>query len=161
MDQNICDALERIEKYNKQQASAARVQCVVSVISMLCCMAVLVMMVLLVPKLQNMTAQTERFIGEAEDVMEGIQAASETISELELGSILVEIKDLLENVDGLLGNVDTLIADVDTLVTTTQDGLEDTLVKVEKLDLDTLNKAIKDLAAVVEPLAKFFNSFDR
>ena len=43
----------------------------------------------------------------------------------------------------------------------TQDGLEDTLVKIEKLDLDTLNKAIKDLAAVVEPLAKFFNSFDR
>jgi len=48
---------------------------------------------------------------------------------------------------------------VDTLVTTTQEGLEDTLAEIEKIDFDALNKAIKDLAAVVEPLAKFFSNF--
>lgn len=152
MDNEVLETLARLEKYNKQQASAAKLQCVISVISLICCTAALVMMVLLVPRLQRMTTQTEKFINEAGEVMEDIQAASATISELDLGPVLVEIKGLLQNVDGLLTNVDTL-------VTTTQDGLEDTLVEIEKVDFDTLNKAIKDLAAVVEPLAKFFSSF--
>lgn len=159
MDHEVLDTLARMEKYSKQQASAAKLQCVLSVISLICCTAALVMMVLLVPKLQKMTTQTEKLISEAGDVMEDIQAASETISELDLGPVLVEIKGLLQNVDGLLANVDTLVADVDTLVTTTQEGLEDTLAEIEKIDFDALNKAIKDLAAVVEPLAKFFSNF--
>ena len=159
MDKDVLETLARLEKYNKQQSSAAKLQCVISVISMICCTAALVMMVLLVPRLQRMTTQTEKFINEAGEVMEDIQAASATISELDLGPVLVEIKGLLQNVDGLLTNVDTLVADVDTLVTTTQDGLEDTLAEIEKVDFDTLNKAIKDLAAVVEPLARFFSSF--
>ena len=159
MDHEVLDTLARMEKYSRQQASAAKLQCVISVISLICCTAALVMMVLLVPKLQKMTTQTEKLISEAGDVMEDIQAASETISELDLGPVLVEIKGLLQNVDGLLANVDTLVADVDTLVTTTQEGLEDTLAEIEKIDFDALNKAIKDLAAVVEPLAKFFSNF--
>lgn len=159
MDNEVLETLARLEKYNKQQASAAKLQCVISVISLICCTAALVMMILLVPKLQKMTTQTEKLISEAGDVMEDIQAASETISELDLGPVLVEIKGLLQNVDGLLANVDTLVADVDTLVTTTQEGLEDTLAEIEKIDFDALNKAIKDLAAVVEPLAKFFSNF--
>jgi len=159
MDHEVLDTLARMEKYSRQQASAAKLQCVLSVISLICCTAALVMMVLLVPKLQKMTTQTEKLISEAGDVMEDIQAASETISELDLGPVLVEIKGLLQNVDGLLANVDTLVADVDTLVTTTQEGLEDTLAEIEKIDFDALNKAIKDLAAVVEPLAKFFSNF--
>lgn len=159
MDHEVLDTLARMEKYSRQQASAAKLQCVLSVISLICCTAALVMMVLLVPKLQKMTTQTEKLISEASDVMEDIQAASETISELDLGPVLVEIKGLLQNVDGLLANVDTLVADVDTLVTTTQEGLEDTLAEIEKIDFDALNKAIKDLAAVVEPLAKFFSNF--
>ena len=159
MDHEVLDTLARMEKYSRQQASAAKLQCVLSVISLICCTAALVMMVLLVPKLQKMTTQTEKLISEAGDVMEDIQAASETISELDLGPVLVEIKGLLQNVDGLLANVDTLVADVDTLVTTTQEGLEDTLAEIEKIDFDALNKAIKDLAAVVEPLAKLFSNF--
>lgn len=161
MDNEVLETLARLEKYNRQQASAAKFQCIISVISMICCTAALVMMMLLVPKLQKMTIQTEKFISEAGNVMEDIQAASATITELDLGPVLVEIKGLLQNVDGLLTNVDTLVADVDTLVTTTQAGLEDTLAEIEKVDFDTLNKAIKDLAAVVEPLAKFFSNFSR
>ena len=160
MDQDILGTLERLETYNKQQARAARVQCAVSVVSMLCCVFALVTVMLTVPKIQKMTAQTERFVRDASVVMEDIQAASENISQLDLGPVLLEIKGLLENVDGLLTNVDGLVGDVDTLVTTTQGGLEDTLLKIEKVDFDTLNKAIQDLADVVEPLAKFFNTFN-
>ena len=161
MDQEILGTLERLEKYNRQQARAAKVQCFVSVISMLCCVAALVTVLLTVPKLERMTEQTEKFIKDASVAMEDIQAASENISQLDLGPVLLEVKGLLENVDGLLTNVDGLVGDVDTLVTTTQDGLEDTLVKIGKVDFDMLNKAIRDLADVVEPLAKFFNTFNK
>jgi len=33
--------------------------------------------------------------------------------------------------------------------------------KINAIDIDTLNQAIKDFSDVVEPLAKFFNIFDR
>ena len=128
---------------------------------MLCCAAALAMVMLTVPKIEKMTVQTERFIKEASGALEDVQTASENISQLDLGPVLVEVKGLLENVDGLLTNVDGLVGDVDTLVTTTQDGLEDTLEKIGKVDFDMLNKAIKDLADVVEPLAEFFNTFKK
>jgi hypothetical protein len=37
--------------------------------------------------------------------------------------------------------------------------VEEALDKLNGIDLDTLNRAIADLAAVVEPLANFFNRF--
>ena len=161
MDQEILGTLERLEKYNRQQARTAKIQCAVSVISMLCCAAALVMVMLTVPKIEKMTVQTDKFIKEASGALEDIQTASENISQLDLGPVLLEVKGLLENVDGLLTNVDDLVGDVDTLVTTTQDGLEDTLEKIGKVDFDMLNKAIQDLADVVEPLARFFNTFEK
>ena len=161
MDQEILGTLERLEKYSRQQARTAKIQCAVSVISMLCCAAALVMVMLTVPKIEKMTVQTERFIKDASGALEDVQAASENISQLDLGPVLLEVKGLLENVDGLLTNVDGLVGNVDTLVTTTQDGLEDTLVKIGKVDFDMLNKAIRDLADVVEPLADFFNAFNK
>ena len=161
MDQEILGVLERLEKYDRQQTRTAKIHCVVSVISMLCCAAALAMVMFTVPKIEKMTVQTERFVKEASGALEDIQTASENISQLDLGPVLLEVKGLLENVDGLLSNVDGLVSNVDTLVTTTQDGLEDTLEKIGKVDFDMLNKAIQDLSDVVEPLAKFFNSFNQ
>jgi len=161
MDQEILGVLERLEKYDRQQTRTAKIHCVVSVISMLCCAAALAMVMFTVPKIEKMTVQTERFVKEASGALEDIQTASENISQLDLGPVLLEVKGLLENVDGLLSNVDGLVSNVDTLVTTTQDGLEDTLEKIGKVDFDMLNKAIQDLADVVEPLARFFNTFDK
>ena len=161
MDQEMREVMERLEKNSRRQTAAAVTQCVISVLSLICAAAALMMVLMLAPKIQQMTDRTEEFIATAEEALEDVQLASEKLSELDLGPVLVEIKGLLENVDGLLTNVDSLVSDVDTLVGTTQNGLEDTLEKIEKVDFDKLNKAIGDLAAVVEPLAKFFNSFSR
>jgi hypothetical protein len=48
---------------------------------------------------------------------------------------------------------------VDALVSTGQQSLEQTMAKLNDIDFQTLNKAIKDLAAVVEPLAKMSSLF--
>ena len=42
---------------------------------------------------------------------------------------------------------------------TSADGLVETLEKINAIDFDALNKAIQDLSAVIEPLAKFFSAF--
>ena len=39
---------------------------------------------------------------------------------------------------------------------TGQTSLEQTLTRLNELDLESLNKAIANLAALVEPMAKFF-----
>lgn len=161
MEQEVYEVLTRLEKYNRQQSRAARLQCVISVISMLCCVAALVTVMHLVPKIDKMTSRTESFIATAEDVLEDVQTVSGKLSEMDMGPVLLEVKNLLEHVDGLLANVDELVVNVDTLVATTQDGLEDTLEKIEKVDFDKLNKAISDLSAVIDPLARFFSNFNR
>ena len=50
---------------------------------------------------------------------------------------------------------------VDSLVTSSQAGVEQAMEKLNSIDFDTLNRAIRNLSDVVEPLAKFFNVFNR
>ena len=60
---------------------------------------------------------------------------------------------------GMVAHMDDLVSNVDGLVDVSQDGIENTLKKIEAIDLDTLNKAIQDLSDVLEPIANFFNGF--
>ena len=69
------------------------------------------------------------------------------------------MNSLLQQMQTLLTNVDSLVTNVDTLVTTNQDGLVEAMNKINAIDFEALNKAIRDLSAIVEPLAKFFNVF--
>ena len=78
--------------------------------------------------------------------------------------MLPQLTDVVTRMDTVLGNLEqtteqTMISDVDSLVVTGQESLEQTMEKLNTIDFDTLNKAINDLADVIEPLARFFNSF--
>jgi len=53
------------------------------------------------------------------------------------------------------------VDNVDSLVTTSQQSVRQITDKLNAIDFETLNLAIEDLADVVEPLAKFFNVFNR
>ena len=50
---------------------------------------------------------------------------------------------------------------MDSLVTTGQQSLEATMDKLNSVDFETLNQAIKDLAAVTESLSKVTKIFGR
>ena len=43
----------------------------------------------------------------------------------------------------------------------TKSDMELAVEKINAIDIETLNQAIRDFSDVVEPLAKFFNIFDR
>ena len=53
-----------------------------------------------------------------------------------------------------------LVRDVDALVVTGEQSVEETMKKLGAIDFETLNRAIENLADVIEPLAKFFNIFN-
>ncbi|MDD3430380.1 MAG: hypothetical protein PHG02_10300 [Oscillospiraceae bacterium] len=50
----------------------------------------------------------------------------------------------------------TMFENINTLISTSQNGMEETLQNIQKIDIDGLNQAIQDLQAVVAPLAKLF-----
>lgn len=82
--------------------------------------------------------------------------ANEAIGEItklstELNGVLEETK-LAE----ILGNANDLIVQSGDSLTAALVNVDEALNKVEQIDIDSLNEAIKDLQSVVEPLAKLF-----
>ncbi len=130
--------MEKMEKSSRTQARCAKWQLVFSLIGAVCCALVLVLVLSLLPQVQEFTLQMQELGTQAETVLTNLEAVS------------AELKDA-----GLAEMVDN----VDSLVTSSQEGLEQALEKINTMDIDTLNAAIKNLSAVIDPLAKFFKVF--
>ena len=137
-DQKLLQLLEDMEKANRKQVTYARLQFIFSVVAAVCCMALLLSGMKVLPRLQETAAQ-------AEVVLSNLERVTSELAESNLSS-------MVENVDALVGNVDGL-------VTTSQSGVEQTMEKINAIDFEALNDAIKDLSDVIEPIAKFFNTF--
>lgn len=77
---------------------------------------------------------------------------------------LVHMNDAITQIETALDSVETALESVEGLAAegeVAMQGMEEALVKVNQFDIETLNLAIKDLSDVVEPLANFFNIFNR
>ena len=130
--QELQELLKRLDESNRKQARYAKWQCVFSVAAAVCCIALLVVVCTLMPQVRELTAQTET-------VLENLEIVTAQLADMELG-------DMIRNVD--------------SLVTTSQDSLEQMMAKLNIIDFESLNQAIRNLSDVVEPLAKFFNVFN-
>ncbi len=69
----------------------------------------------------------------------------------QLDTIMYDLETVTEEVSESLPQ---MIENADSLMTTADEGIADALVKITELDIQSLNDAIQDLRAVVEPLAK-------
>ena len=110
-------------------------------------------------------------VGTADEILEAAEkmimsirkgATGESLQKI--GTVLVDVYNRLtelaqSDLSGMVTNMDTLVANVDGLVGTSQAGVEETMKKINAIDFDALNQAIKDLSDVIEPIAKFFNTF--
>lgn len=130
-DQRTLDLLERIEKANRKQVFYARLQFAFTIVAVLCCAVLLIAGIQILPKLQETAAQ-------AETVLSNLEAVTAQLANADIG---------------------TMVEDVNALVSTSQVGVEQAIAKINDIDFDSLNDAIKDLSDVIEPIAKFFNSF--
>ena len=140
MDQNFQELIIRMESNSRKQLTYARLQCVFSVVAAICCIALLVVGVMVLPKVQNVAQQ-------AEVVLSNLESVTSELAEVDF--------------TGMIGHIDDLVTNVDGLVSSSQQGVENALLKINQIDFDRLNKAIKDLSDVIEPIADFFNGFGR
>ena len=127
--------MERIEASNAGQERYARKQYRMSQITAVC--SALVLMVVLyaafviIPKV-NVTYQNMELI------MEDLEDITSDLSKADLNQVIV---------------------DVDRLATSSEKNINEAMEKLNAIDIEKLNTAIRNLSDAVEPFANFFNRF--
>ncbi len=123
---------KELENAILQQTKFAKWQCMLTALAAVACVGVFLLVWSVMPQVEQLSQQMEA-----------------VLSDLEV------VSDQLARAD-----LEGMVQDVDKLAQTSQQGVEQAMDKLNGLDLETLNKAIADLADVVEPLARFFNIFN-
>ena len=70
-------------------------------------------------------------------------------------------EDTLDRIDSLAVTAEEALTAANTLITDNADAAGSMMEKFNSVDFDTLNKAIQDLADIVEPMAKISSLFSR
>lgn len=147
MEENkeMLELLKKMEETSRKQARYMKLTAILALAALVCFAGVFLVVYDFLPQITAVVTQLSDVVNQ----LPGMVAQMEVVL------------DNLETVTTELAAVDfgSLIDGVNTLVQTGQDGLTGTVKKLETIDFDSLNKTIRDLADVVEPLAKFFNTF--
>ena len=86
-----------------------------------------------VKELMTLAQPLQELAGEADTIMADLGVVAESLAEADLGSI---------------------VENVNMLASESQSAVAGAMKKLDAIDIDMLNQAIRDLADVVEPLAK-------
>lgn len=132
------ELMEQIYNSLEKQNRYAKWQLILTAVLVVCCAGLALMVFDLLPKVQALIPQVEALTQQIQVTLSDLQGITQQLAEADL-------KGMVDNVDQLVGS--------------SQTAVEQTMEKMNSIDLTTLNKAIKDLAAVIEPMAKFFNMF--
>lgn len=134
------ELLRKIERSSRIQIYSGYVRTGLMLVCAVCMAALVVMVFRLMPQINEILAQAQHAFNQVGTVLDYLEQTSYQLSQ-------VDLQGMVSNVDGL--------------VTTGQQSLEASMEKLNGVDFETLNKAIKDLAAVIEPLAKMTKVFGR
>ena len=137
-EKDVHEILERMEKTNRQQLRYMRLQSILAVLAALCFVALAFAVGRVMPRLSGFADEAENLLAQAEVVLTNLEEVTRELTQVEFTA---------------------MVEDVDALVSSSQAGLEETLEKVNSIDIEKLNEAIDGLSKVVEPLAKFFKVF--
>lgn len=144
-NQQMQNILSSLEKHTRRQLLFTKILCalcaavvIISLVLMLAVTGAVSQITQLTEPLQEVSAQVQDMAVQAETVMDNLGTVTQALADADLGS--------------MVENVNILTADSQTAVT-------EAMEKLDTIDINTLNKAIQDLADVVEPLAKFSNIF--
>ena len=130
-NQEMLALLRNIEKSNRQKVITNILVCLFMVAAAGSCIAICVMLGQLIP-------QVNQVIGQMQEVLANLEETSDQLARLDL---------------------ETMVTNVDSLAVYAQQSLQQTMEKLNTIDFETLNRAIGDLAKVIEPLAKFVDKF--
>ncbi len=138
MEQELHQAIMRMEAASRKQLGYARAQCIFSIVAAVCCVTLLILVLVFLPKINGLASQ-------AQTVLTNLEGVTEKLAQADLTKVAEQLQ--------------TLVSNVDALVTESRDGIAQAVEKLNKIDIEQLNHAIGDLADVIEPIAKFFKSF--
>ena len=134
---------------NDKQERLAKLQCILTGVTAACCLGVFFLVCTLMPRAYGLA-------GQAQTVLTDLESVTGQLNE-QMDTILINLDEVTKEL--AQADLAGMVENVDTLATTSQSAVEHASEKLDTIDLETLNKAIEDLADVVEPLAKFFNVF--
>lgn len=123
--------LEKIEKHTRKQAALTRFIAILCAVAMIC---MLVMTVCIVGAAGQIVKLTE----DAGFVLDNLSSVSWELANADIGT-------MLENMGALAADSQTIVSEA--------------MKKLDAMDVEALNSAIRDLADIVEPLAKVSNFF--
>ena len=130
VDQNteMLELLRKIEKSGRQKTVTNVLVCIFMLAAAVSCIAICLMVWQLMPQVNGLLEQLDT-------VLADLEQTTHKLAELDLAA---------------------MVSNVDSLAVYAQSSLEQTMEKLNTIDFETLNKAIEDLAKVIEPLANFF-----
>lgn len=133
MEQNteMLELLRKIEKSNRTKTVTNVLVCVFMLAAAVSCIAICLMVWQLMPQVNGLLGQLETVLTDLEQTTRQLAAV----------------------------DLEAMVANVDSLAVYAQDSLQQTMDKLNTIDFETLNRAIGDLAKVIEPLANFFGRF--
>ncbi len=140
----IAELLQEIRNENSREMKYAKTQMRLAVFTSFTSLIIIIIIALgvafIVPRVMMLANQADAILRQTDALM--MQAET--------------VMDNMEQVTTELATADItgMLKDMDTLVTTSEEGMGEALKKVTDIDIDSLNEAIKDLGAIVAPLAK-------
>lgn len=129
--QEMLELLRRIEKSNRRKVVTNVLVCIFMLAAALSCIAICLTLGDLIPRVDQVISQMQ-------NVLNNLEETSDALARLDL---------------------ETMVTNVDSLAVYAQQSLQQTMEKLNTIDFETLNKAIGDLAKVIEPLAKLVDKF--
>lgn len=131
------ELLTKLVKNSEKQLFYARIR---TLATLIIAGGLLICMIVLAPEVLKTVSQANAIMVQASETITLADTAIESITEMS-----ASITEMGENMD--------------TFISENAESVSQVMKKMEEVDFERLNKAIKDLGDVIEPLAKFFNLF--
>ena len=133
MDNNQ-EVLQKLERISSQQLLFTKFLCVLCALVLICSLVMMFSVTGAVKELMTLAQPLQELAGEADTIMADLGVVAASLADADLGSIV-------ENVNALASE--------------SQNAVAGAMKKLDAIDIDTLNQAIRDLADIVGPLANF------
>lgn len=131
------DLLTQLVKNSEKQLFYARIR---TLATLIIAGGLVICMIVLAPEVLKTVSQANAIMVQASETITLADAAIESITEM--SASITEMGD-----------------NMDTFITENAESVSQVMKQMEEVDFESLNKAIKDLGDVIEPLAKFFKLF--
>lgn len=137
-NQEMLELMKKMEQSSRKQLLYTRIQCVAALVAAACFAGIYFLIRDLLPQIQTIIDQVPGLVAQLDAVLGNLEVVTTDLAAVDFAGMVGGINDL---------------------VTTGQTSLEETVAKLNAIDFEALNKAIANLSAVVEPMAKFFKVF--